>query len=129
VLIDITSPQAQWQALGDGCRVSVRIVSLSEAQVVQVPVSAVCPMPSGTGGTGAAAPAGSAAEDPARTAAQGRFAVFVAEEGHARQTAVELGARNGTTAWIRSGITPGQQVIAYPPANVREGLRVAAHKP
>ena len=116
VLIDITSPQAKWQALGDGYRVSVRIVTLSEATAVQVPVSAVFPLPSEIGTTGAAK-------------AATRFAVFVADGGRARQTTVELGARNGNAAWIRGGIATGQQVIAYPPANVREGLRVAARKP
>ena len=118
VLIDITSPQAEWQALGDGYRVSVRIVALSEAKAVQVPVSAVFPLP---GATGADAASGAKAV--------ARFAVFVADAGRARQTAVELVARNGITAWIRGGITTGQQVIAYPPATVRDGLRVAARKP
>jgi HlyD family secretion protein len=121
VLIDVTSPQTEWQALGDGYRVSVRIVTLSEAQAVQVPVSAVFPLP---GATGAAA-----ADDTARATVPARFAVFVVDEGRARQTAVVLGARNGSAAWIRSGITTGQQVIAYPPATVRDGLRVAARKP
>ena len=139
VLIDITSPQARWQALGDGYRVSVRIVTLSEAQAVQVPVSAVFPLPGGTGGapggtggTGAgaaaAAEAGKAGETAGTAKVPARYAVFVAEGGRARQTAVELGARNGSAAWIHSGITTGQQVIAYPPATVRDGLRVAARK-
>ena len=117
VLIDITSPQAAWQALGDGYRVSVRIVTLSEAKVVQVPVSAVFPLP------------GEMGEAAGREKASGRFAVFVVDAGRARQTPVVLGARNGSDAWIRSGITAGQQVIAYPPASVRDGLRVAARKP
>jgi HlyD family secretion protein len=139
VLIDITSPQAEWQALGDGYRVSVRIVTLSEANAVQVPVSAVFPLPGGAVQAGvAAAPgasgadvgaAGTARETPGRASASTQFAVFVADGGRARQTVVELGARNGTSAWIRSGIATGQQVIAYPPATVRDGLRVAARKP
>jgi HlyD family secretion protein len=145
VLIAITSPQTEWQALGDGYRVSVRIVTLSEPQAVQVPVSAVFPLPSATVGSGgavaasAASPAASAgtgagvgagaAAAAAASAAPARFAVFVVNEGRARQTAVELGARNGNAAWIRGGVTTGQQVIAYPPATVRDGLRVAARKP
>ncbi len=139
VLIDITSPQAEWQALGDGYRVSVRIVTLSEATAVQVPVSAVFPLPSGAPRAGVAAAASASGADvgaagPARETTglvktPGQFAVFVAEGGRARQTAVELGARNGSSAWIRSGIATGQQVIAYPPATVRDGLRVAARKP
>ena len=127
VLIDIISPQADWQALGDGYRVSVRIVTLSEAKAVQVPVSAVFPLPDAAGVAGEKGAA--AADGSARAAVPTRFAVFVADEGRARQTAVVLGARNGNAAWIRSGITSGQQVIAYPPATVRDGLRIAARKP
>lgn len=114
VLIDITSPQAAWQALGDGYRVSVRIVTLAEDKAVQVPVSAVFPLPAGSDGAHAdAAP---------------RFAVFVSDGGHARLVPVVLAARNGSAAWIRSGLTTGQQVIVYPPATVRDGVRVAARK-
>ena len=136
VLIDITSPQADWQALGDGYRVSVRIVTLSEAKAVQVPVSAVFPLPGSANEASAASAAASAgvegaaaADGSARAGLPTRYAVFVADEGRARQTAVMLGARNGNAAWVRSGITPGQQVIVYPPATVRDGLRVAARKP
>jgi HlyD family secretion protein len=133
VLIDITSPQAQWQALGDGFRVSVRIVTLSEAKAVQVPVSAVFPMPGEPGATdttfGRDASGVDAGDTLSRAIPKARFAVFLLDAGRARQTVVELGARNGSTAWIRSGITTGQQVIAYPPAAVRDGLRIAARKP
>ena len=130
VLIDVTSPQTEWQALGDGYRVSVRIVTLSEAQAVQVPVSAVFPLPGDAGGTGAAAASGAeAGEATGRAIGAARFAVFVVDGGRAHQTQVLLVARNGSAAWIRSGITTGQQVIAYPPATVRDGLRVAARKP
>ncbi len=120
VVIDLTSPQAEWQALGDGYRVSVRIVTLSEANAVQVPVSAVFPLPAGTAGSDAVA--GTA---PAEAA---RHAVFVIEAGRARQVAVQLGARNGAMAWIRGGLARGAQVIVYPPASVRDGVRVAARK-
>ena len=122
VLIDITSPRAEWQALGDGYRVNVRIVTLSEAKAVQVPVSAVFPLPNLAGLD--AANAGVANGGTAAT-----HAVFVVDAGRARQVPVVLGARNGSAAWIRSGITPGQQVIVYPPATVRDGLKVAARKP
>ncbi len=136
VLIDITSPQAEWQALGDGYRVSVRIVTLSEAKAVQVPVSAVFPLPGGAAQAGAAAAsgadvgvAGTARGTTGLVKAPTKFAVFVANDSRARQTVVDLGARNGSAAWIRSGIATGQQVIAYPPAAVRDGMRVAARKP
>jgi HlyD family secretion protein len=116
VLIDIVSPPEQWQALGDGYRVSVRIVTLSEDQAVQVPVSAVFPLPADAG-------AGDANGDPVR-----RFAVFVADGGRAHQVAVEVAARNAATAWIRSGLAIGQQVIVYPPSGVLDGVRITARK-
>jgi HlyD family secretion protein len=116
VLIDITSPQAEWQALGDGYRVSVRIVTLTEDKAIQVPASAVFPLPADGADT-----IGSAA-------APTRFAVFLADGGRARQVPVVLGARNSSAAWIRSGVAPGQQVIVYAPATVRDGVRVSARK-
>lgn len=115
VVIDLTSPQPEWQALGDGYRVSVRIVTRSEDNALQVPVSAVFPLPSGAStGTGAAVPAG--------------HAVFVVDGGRARQAPVQLGARNGAMAWIQSGLTSAAQVIVYPPATVRDGVKVAARQ-
>jgi len=102
VLIDITSPPAQWQALGDGYRVGVRIVTLAQPSALRVPVSAVFPR------------------------AEGGMAVFVADAGRARLTAVELGGRNGSDAWIRSGIGEGTEVIVYPPTALRDGARVSA---
>jgi HlyD family secretion protein len=118
VVIEITSPQAQWQALGDGYRVSVRIVTMAEDKAVQVPVSAVFPLP-----------AEDAESAIGRPTVSRRFAVFVADGGRARQVPVELGARNGSAALIRSGIAPGQHVIVYPPATVKDGQRVAVRKP
>ena len=119
VVIDMTSPQPEWEALGDGFRASVRIVTLAEDQAIQVPVSAVFPMP---------ADSQSKASANGAPATAPRFAVFVADEGRARLVPVALGARNGSTAWIRSGLVLAQQVIVYPPTTVRDGVRVKARK-
>ena len=43
--VEIAQAPTYWKLLGDGYRVSVRIVTLSEAKAVQVPVSAVFPLP------------------------------------------------------------------------------------
>ncbi|MCW5632858.1 MAG: HlyD family efflux transporter periplasmic adaptor subunit [Rubrivivax sp.] len=117
VLIDLTSPRAQWSSLGDAYRVGVRIVTLAQDRAVQVPASAVFPMP--------ADEAAAAADRPADGAAAAH-AVFVVEDGRARLRPVELGARNGGAAWVRQGLTPGQQVIVYPGAAVHDGVRVSA---
>jgi len=105
VLIDITSPPERWQALGDGFRVSVRIVTQAQDEAVKVPVSAVFPRPDAPG-----------------------MAVFMLDHGRARSAPVEIGARNGTDAWVRRGLQAGDPVIVYPPASVHDGARVRERK-
>jgi HlyD family secretion protein len=56
------------------------------------------------------------------------MAVFRLEGGRARLQPVEVAARNGTQAWIRSGLQPGQDVVIYPSAAVRDGTRVQRRK-
>jgi HlyD family secretion protein len=107
VLVDIVSPHHRWTALGDGYRVSLRIVSLALDDAVRVPVSAVFPTPGATDDGGPAS-----------------MAVFTIEAGRARRVSVDVGARNGVDAWIRGGLAPGTTVIVYPPAAVGDGIRV-----
>lgn len=100
VVIDLISPPAQWQALGDGFRVSVRIVTRAMDSVQKVPASAVFPLPAGG------------------------MALFVIDQGRARQLPVQLGARNASEAWLTQGPKPGTRVIVYPPQALRDGMRV-----
>lgn len=100
VLIDLVSPPQAWALLGDGFRVGVRIVILSQASALRVPVSAVFPN------------------------ADGGMAVFTVQGGRARLVPVDLGGRNGSQAWIRSGIAQDAEVIVYPAATLRDGMRV-----
>jgi HlyD family secretion protein len=118
VLIDLLGAPAQWAGLGDGYRVSVRIVTRSEARVLLVPVSAVFPLPGG------AAASASASGIPPAQQAPADSGVFVSDRGRARLVAVTLAARNGKDAWIRSGLQEGAKVIVYPPPEVRDGTRV-----
>jgi len=101
VLIEITSSPEQWKALGDGFRVSVRVVTLTLDKVLRVPVSAVFPRSDGDG-----------------------MAAFVVDSGRARLVPVEIGARNGSQAWVKAGLNEGATVIVYPPPVVRDGVRV-----
>jgi len=103
VLVDIASPPELWRALGDGFRVGLRLVTLQQAKVLVVPVSAVFP----------------------RTDAPG-MAAFTLQDGRARLTPIELGGRNGTQAWVKAGLAAGATVIVYPPPAVRDGARVQA---
>jgi len=105
VLIDITSPLERWRALGDGYRVGVRIVTLTQEQALKVPVGAIFPRADAAG-----------------------MAVFALERGRARLVPVELGARNGSEAWVRSGLETGTPVIVYPPAGVHDGSDVRVRR-
>ncbi|MBU0588382.1 MAG: efflux RND transporter periplasmic adaptor subunit [Gammaproteobacteria bacterium] len=101
VIIDIISPPEQWRTLGDGFKVDVQILVQTVENAVQVPVSALFP-------------------------AGMRSALFVLEDGHARQREIEVAARNGATAWVKTGLTSGMQVIVYPPSALKDGARVKA---
>ncbi len=128
VLIGITSPRALWQALGDGFRVGLRIVTLVQEQALQVPVSAVFPVTSGAApgqATGSVAAAAATAQGGEATAGH---AVFVVDGGRARQVGVVVLARNAGMAWVKEGLAPGTPVVVYPPAALRDGDRVAPRK-
>ena len=105
VLVDFAAVPASWQAMGDGYRVTLRIVTQEQDDAVLVPVGAIFPF------------------------ADGGTAVYRMDGRRARLQPVEVGGRNGSEAWIRSGLKPGQSVIVYPPQAIAEGGRVVARKP
>jgi HlyD family secretion protein len=115
VLIDITSAPELWRLLGDGFHVNLRIVTLTVERALVVPVSAVFPWP---------ADAKSGSE--VRAAAE--HAVFVVENGRAVLRPVQLGARNGSQAWLRGGLDVNATVVVYPPPRVADGVRVKQRK-
>lgn len=110
VLIDLTSPPQAWAALGDGYRVTVRIVIQAVDDALRVPIGAVFPLPR------------AAADD----AAPPRWATWTVRDGRARRADLDLGGRNAVHAWIRAGLSAGDTVIVYPPAGMTEGARVSA---
>lgn len=99
VVLDILTPPEQWRALGDGYKTDVRIVVQTQADALQVPVSALFP-------------------------AGAHAALYAVEAGRARRHEVEVLARNGSQAWIRSELAPGTVVILFPPASLGEEERV-----
>lgn len=102
-IIDITSAPEKWRTLGDGFKVDVRVLVQVVENAVKVPVSALFPV-------GA------------------RSALFVLDKGRARLKEIEVAARNGVEAWVKSGLTPGTQVIVYPDTKLRNGDRVKARR-
>lgn len=100
-VIDITSPSDQWPTLGDGYKVDVRVLVQVEEKAIKVPVSALFPV-------------------------GGHSAIFILRGGLAHLQEVEVVARNGMEAWVKSGLAPGTEVIIYPDNKLRNGDRAAA---
>lgn len=100
VIIDLVDPQAAWQRLGHGYRVTVRIELWSAPDVLRVPVGALF--------------------------RQGRdWAAFVVDPaGKARLARIEVGQMNDEMAEVLGGLEAGQQVILHPGEKVREGVKV-----
>lgn len=90
-----------WGPLGDGYRIEARIVTWRADDVLQVPAGAT--FRSGDG-----------------------WAVYVIDEGRARQRAVRLGERNDDRAQVLGGLREGDPVVLHPSEAVREGARVRA---
>lgn len=103
-VIDLTSPPRDWTAMGDGFRVVVRVITTSVDDALVVPVGALFPHGDG-------------------------LAVYAIEGHRARLRPVDVGGRNATEAWVRSGLAAGQQVIVYPAPSVADGRRVRVRQP
>lgn len=99
VVIDLVSPQSEWQALGDGYKVDARIVVARRENVLKIPLGALF-------------------RD------GGSWAVFVIDGGRAVKRAVEVTGRNSQEALVDKGLAEGERVIAYPSDAVKEGVRV-----
>jgi HlyD family secretion protein len=100
-IVDITSLPEKWHALGDGFKVDVRVLVQVVENAVKIPVSALFPVGARSG-------------------------LFVLDNGHARLREIEVAARNGVDAWVKSGLTKGTQVIIYPDTKLKDGDRVKA---
>jgi HlyD family secretion protein len=101
VIIDITSPRAEWGRLAHGYQIDARVVLEERTNVLKVPLTALF-----------------------RDGAD--WAVFVAEDGHARLRHVTLGARTGVETEILDGLGEGDSVIVHPSDRISDGVRVAA---
>lgn len=104
VLIDVSNPPEAWRSMGDGFRVSVRIITASVERAALAPLGALFPHGKG-------------------------MAVYRLDGRYARLQPVEVGARNNNEAWLRSGLTEGQTVIVYPPATLRDSSKARVRKP
>jgi HlyD family secretion protein len=101
VVIDIVDADEVPLPLGDAYRTDVRIVVWRTADVVKAPTGSLF-----------------------RRGQQ--WSVFVVEQGRARIRPVRIGQRNAAEAEVLVGLTPGDQVLLYPPDTIVDGVRVAS---
>lgn len=108
VILELTSPRADWTALGDAWRVETEFITRQEENAVQVPASALFRTAATEGGAGST----------------GGWALYVVENGRARLTPVRIGLRSDAAAQILEGAAPGQTVILQPDDRIHDGVRI-----
>lgn len=101
VVLDILSPTEEWQNLGHGYQVDVRIVLWQGDNVLKVPMTALF-----------------------RDGSD--WALFVREDGRAVRRTVTLGKSTPSEAQIVAGVREGEEVIVFPSEGVDDGVRIVA---
>jgi HlyD family secretion protein len=99
VILDITSPLAEWQKLGDGYRVEAQIVVFHGSDVLKAPTSAMF----------------RSGQD---------WAVFVLDGHRARRRKITVGPSNGVEFVAEGGLKQGERVLVHPGDAIHEGTRV-----
>lgn len=99
VVLDLVSPPAAWEGLGDGYKLEVRLPVQVAEQALKVPVGAL--FPSGR-----------------------QIGVFVIENHRARLHVLQVLARQEREAWVQTALPVGTTLVTYPPSTLREGDRV-----
>lgn len=99
VIIDFTSPPADWQRLGHGYQVEARVVLWQGTDVLKLPLTAL--FRSGD-----------------------EWAVFVEEDRRARLRVVKVGRRTGLEAEIIEGVDPGDRIVVSPSDRISDSVRI-----
>ena len=100
VLLDIVSPHTDWQALGHGYQVDVRVVLWQKEQALRVPLTALFRI----------------GED---------WALFVEQNGRATQRLIEVGHVTSKYAEVVSGLVEGEKIVVYPGRGIEQGTKIA----
>jgi len=100
VILDVDDPERAWEQLGDGYRVTTRVITWQAPDVLQVPSSALF--------------------------RQGdAWAAFVVgADGAVSIRAVDVGRDTGMAAEVRSGLTEGERVVLHPSDQISDGVVV-----
>jgi HlyD family secretion protein len=99
VVIEFAENPERLAALGHGYRVEARVVIWRGADVVKVPINALFRV-------------------------GGRWAVFVDDNGTAREVTVEIGHMNTVEAEVLDGLTEGTEVVLHPSDRVVDGALI-----
>ena len=100
VVVDFEEPRDVRERLGDGFRVEVRIIIWSKDNVLKVPTSSLF-----------------------REGAE--WAVYRVAGNTAQLQVVQVGQRGGLEAEVLSGVADGDQIVVYPSAAIRPGVKLA----
>lgn len=100
ITVGLAGPVEDRRALGHGYRVEVRIVIWQSQEALKVPASALFRR-------------------------DGAWSVYVAADGAARLTPVEIGRNNGFEAEVIEGLSEGDRVVLYPSAAIGNGSKIA----
>ncbi|RYH06466.1 efflux RND transporter periplasmic adaptor subunit [Tropicimonas sp. IMCC6043] len=99
VILDLTSPQQEWQHLKHNFRVVAEITLERREDILLFPSAALFRRGDG-------------------------WAVFAAEQGRARVRSVEVGLRNESFSEAVFGLADGESVILYPDERISEASRI-----
>jgi HlyD family secretion protein len=99
VITRFVQPRTDWSVLGDGYRVETRVIVWQRSGVLKVPESSLFRRGE-------------------------KWAVFVDENGRARERTIEVGRRNGLEAEVVKGLSEGERVVLHPPENLTPGARI-----
>lgn len=99
VIVEITSPRAEWIGLGEAYRVNARFVLNETAETLRVPASAVF-------------------------RSDGGDAVFRIDGSRARLTSVRAGLQGGGWVEVLEGLDAGDRVVVHPDRELADGARV-----
>lgn len=108
-IVELASPPAAWQRLGDGYRVEAVFVLWEEPDVLQVPQSVLFTSTAGASGT------------------SGAWHAFVVDpDQRVARREVKVGERNGLQAQVVEGLVEGDRVVTHPPDALVDGGAIRA---
>ena len=101
VVLDIVSPRDEWEALGHGYQVDIRVILWQHDRVLRAPLTALF-----------------------RDGEE--WAIFVEESGKAAKRRIEIGHTTPKYAEIVNGLVENELIVVYPAGNIHDGTKISA---